>query len=147
MVNLFYIDRMVNRSSDIVPSSASTPLPVSAVAIRFYLTVVVATLVGLTVLSFTAADQATSNAWGHAIVVSVFAVVLPLRLRSAQTGRRSAIRAVGLIASVLLLVNIVEALLPGFVPFWMRVQMGVVAALMLVVVLEVIRRSVPNKGP
>ncbi len=108
--------------------------------------VVIATLAALVVLSFTAPNQATSNAWGHAIVVSVFAVVLPLRLRTARTGRRRAIRAVGLISAVLFLVNVIEALIPGFVPLWMRVQMFVIAALMLVVVLEIIRWAVTTEG-
>lgn len=137
---------MVNSTRDTAPSSAATPLPAASLVIRVYLAVVVATLVGLVILSFTASPLATSNAWGHAIVVSVFAIVLPLRLRSAQTGRRSAIRAVGLIATVLFLVNIVEALIPGFVPVWMRAEMYVVAALMLVVVLEVIRWTPTTDG-
>lgn len=137
---------MVNSTRDTAPSSAATPLPAASLVIRVYLAVVVATLVGLVILSFTASPLATSNAWGHAIVVSVFAIVLPLRLRSAQTGRRSAIRAVGLIATVLFLVNIVEALIPGFVPVWMRAEMYVVAALMLVVVLDVIRWTPTTDG-
>ena len=137
---------MVNNSGYLAPSSTTTPLPASAVVVRVYLAVVVATLVVLVVLSSTGSPEATSNAWGHAIVVSVFAMLLPLRLRSAQTGRRSAIRAVGLISSALFLVNVVEALIPGFVPLWMRAEMYVVAALVLVVVLEVIRWVVTTKG-
>ncbi|OFE16286.1 hypothetical protein BA895_19775 [Humibacillus sp. DSM 29435] len=137
---------MVNSSRDTAPLSASTPLPAAAAAIRVYLILVIATLVGLVILAFTASPQATSNAWGHAIVVAVFAVVLPLRLRSAQAGRRSAIQAVGLISAVLFLVNVIEALIPGFVPAWMRAQMYVVAVLMLVVVLDVVRWVVIADG-
>lgn len=133
---------MVNSRSGVISSTSSAPIPAAAVAVRIYLAVVIATLLGLAVLSSAGSHQATSNAWGHAIVVSVFAVVLPLRLRSARTRRRSAIRAVGLIAAVLFLVNVTEALIPGFVPAWMRAQMYVVAALMLVVVLDVIRWAV-----
>ena len=51
-----------------------------------YLVVVAATLVALAVLSANASAQASSHAWGHAIVVSVFAAVLPLRMRSARKG-------------------------------------------------------------
>jgi hypothetical protein len=141
-VNTGYIDCMVKSIATAVPLK---PLPAAAILVRVYLAVVVATLVILGVLSDTAPHQATSHAWGHAIVVSVFAIVLPLRLRSAQTGRRSAIRAVGLISAALFLANVIEALIPGFVPSWMRVEMYVVAALMLGVVLEVIRWAVTNE--
>ena len=58
------------------------------------------------------------------------AVLLPLRLRSARAGRRSGLRAVGLISAALLLVNVVEATVPGFLPVWMRVEMVWVAGLM-----------------
>lgn len=132
---------MVNSRGEVI-STAATPLSAAAVAVRVYLAVVIATLVGLAFLSSAGSHQATNNAWGHALVVLIFAILLPLRLRSARTGRRSAIRAVGLISAVLLVVNVVEALIPGFVPTWMRAQMYVVAALMLVVVLDVIRWAV-----
>lgn len=104
-----------------------------------YIAVVALTVVVLGVLSTVAPKAATANAWGHAVVVAVFALVLPLRLRSARSGKRSAIRAVGLIAAVLLLVNVVEALIPGFVPLWMRVEMIAVAMLMGGVVFDVAR--------
>lgn len=136
---------MVNTTESASAATVSTPLATAALIVRVYLAVVIATLVGLVVLSFAAPHQATSEAWGHAIVVSVFAVVLPLRLRKAQTGRRGAIRAVGLICAVLFLVNVVEALIPGFVPVWMRLEMCVVALLMLVIVLELIRWAVVAK--
>ncbi len=38
--------------------------------------------------------------------------------------------------------NVVEALIPGFLPTWMRVQMVGVAVLMAVIVLLVIRAAV-----
>lgn len=101
--------------------------------------VVALTLVALGVLGAVAPGQATANAWGHAVVVAVFAVLLPLRLRAVRTGKRSAVRAVGLIAAVQLLVNVVEALIPGFVPPWMRIEMIGIAALMGGVVFDVAR--------
>jgi hypothetical protein len=135
---------MVNNVKQ-APSTRRAPLVVATSAVRGYLVLVLATLIALVVLSFSAPDQAGDNAWGHAIVVSVFAVVLPLRLRRARSGHRATVRAIGLIASVLLVVNVVEALIPGFVPAWMRVQMYVVAALMLVVVLDVVRWAVTTE--
>lgn len=127
---------MVNRS---VSSGVAPALPRVGVLVGIYLGVVLLTLAALAVMSVVAPDQATEHAWGHAIVVAVFAVLLPLRLRSAQRGRRGAIRAVGIIAAVLLVANVVEALLPGFVPDWMRGEMILVALLMLGVVAEVVR--------
>ena len=64
-------------------------------AVRFYLLVTAATLVALAVLAVADAHLATSHAWGHAIIVAAFAVLLPLRLRAAAAGRRSGLRAVG----------------------------------------------------
>ena len=128
-----------------VESPTARPLRTVSVLIGLYLIVVAATLVALAVLSSTASAQASSHAWGHAIVVSVFAAVLPLRMRSARKGRRGAVRAVGIIAAVLLMVNVVEALIPGFVPTWMRVQMWAVALLMALVVIQVARWAATNK--
>lgn len=134
-----YIDRMVNKE---LPAPVTPALPRVTALVGIYLGVVLLTIVALAVMSVIAPDQATEHAWGHAIVVAVFAVLLPLRLRSAQRGRRGAIRAVGIIAAVLLVANVVEALLPGFVPEWMRGQMILVALLMLGVVIEVVRYGI-----
>lgn len=123
-----------------------TALPAAEPLVRIYLAVVMATFVTLAALALTAPRLATSNAWGHAIVVGVFAIVLPLRLRRAQTAKRGAIRAVGFISAILFLANVVEALIPGFVSAWMRVEMVLVALLMLGVVLDVIRWAVVNKN-
>jgi hypothetical protein len=87
-----------------------------------------------------APGQATREAWGHAVVVTVFAVVLPLRLSSARSGNPRAVRALGIIAAVLLVVNLVEAALPGAFPGWMRVEMVATAALMAALVV-LVRRS------
>jgi uncharacterized membrane protein YccF (DUF307 family) len=53
--------------------------------------------------SVVAPDLASGHAWGHAIIVLVFAVLLPLRLRSAREGNRSGLRAVGTISGALVL--------------------------------------------
>jgi hypothetical protein len=110
--------------------------------VRVYLAVAAATLGVLAVLPAAAPRQAPREAWGHAINVAVFAVVLPLRLRAARRGSLGALRAVGLIASALFLVNVVEASVPGFVPIWMRIEMVGIAVLMAAVIGLVIRERV-----
>ncbi|MBY8855670.1 hypothetical protein K7711_04200 [Nocardia sp. CA2R105] len=102
--------------------------------VRGYVVIVSATIVALAVLSVVDAAQATKDAWGHAVIVMLFAVLLPLRMRSARSGSRWALRAVGLIAAVLFLVNIVEALVPEMFPVWMRIEMIAIAVLMAAVV-------------
>jgi hypothetical protein len=97
-----------------------------------YVCVMVVTVVALGVLSAVAPDLATDEAWGHAVIVLVFAILLPLRMRAARKGSARAVRAVAVIAGVLLGVNLVEAALPGAFPGWMRIEMVVVAALMAV---------------
>ena len=104
-----------------------------------YVILVVATIVALGVLEAVHSDEATSDAWGHALIVLVFAVVLPLRLRAAARGSNGAWRAVGIVAAVLLVVNVVESSLPGLFPVWMRLEMVVTAVLMLGVVVLVFR--------
>lgn len=117
----------------------------SGVLVWSYVVIVALTLVALLVLSAVAPPDASANAWGHAVVVAVFAVVLPLRLRGARAGKRVAVRALGLIAAVLFLVNVVEALIPSFVPGWMRLEMVVIAVLMVGIVLDVTRWAVRSR--
>ncbi|MCC3314163.1 hypothetical protein [Nocardia africana] len=102
---------MVNKSS-----TASIELERLGVLVRVYLGIALATVVALAVLSAAAPHEAPREAWGHAVIVAVFAVLLPLRLRSARRGSVAALRAVGLIAAALFLVNVVEALLPHSSP-------------------------------
>ena len=73
------------------------------------------------------------------MIVAVFAVVLPLRLRAAPSGRRGALRAVGIISAVLFLVNVIEVLIPGLFPLWMRAVMVGMAVVMAAVMLLVVR--------
>ncbi|MBC3762183.1 hypothetical protein ACUN7V_10930 [Quadrisphaera oryzae] len=135
---------MVNENGLYGLSPARTALPLANTLVTAYLLVVVCTLLALGALTVAAPSQANDDAWGHALVVAVFAVLLPLRLRRARQGRRGAVRAVGLIAAVLLVVNVVEALLPGFVPTWMQVQMVLVAVLMAGIVGDVVRWAVTH---
>lgn len=119
--------------------NSSRHLVTARVLVHVYVLVAVVTLAVLAVLSAAVPRQAPGEAWGHAIVVAVFAVLLPLRLRAARAGSVGALRAVGLIASALFLVNVVEASVPGFVPVWMRIEMIGIAVLMAVVIGFVIR--------
>jgi hypothetical protein len=112
-----------------------------SVLVRSYVAIVLGTIVALAVLSATAPAQATRDAWVHAVIVAVLAVLLPLRLRSAKSGSRGGLRAVGLIASALFLVNVVEVMIPGLFPLWLRVVMVAIAVLMAAVVGLVIREA------
>lgn len=114
-------------------STLSRPGAVSAL-IGTYLAITLGTVAALVVLASTAPRLATDEAWGHAVIVALFAVLLLVRGRAARAGRPGAVRAVRIIAVVLLVVNVVEAALPVF-PTWMRIEMAVVALLMLALAL------------
>jgi hypothetical protein len=126
---------MVNSSSN----QASELRSITAL-VRIYVVIVLVTLVALVALSASAPRLATSDAWFHAVIISLCAVVLPLRLRAAREGSKNALRAVGIIAAVLVAVNLAEALIPGLFPVWMRTEMVVIAALMAVVVTLAVRK-------
>ena len=115
------------------------PLDLVPSLVRVYLVVVGATLAALAVLSVTAPRLAPQEAWVHAVIVTVFAVLLAARARSAARGGARALRAVGWISAVLLVANVVEAVVPGLFPVWMRVEMIGIAVLMGAVVLAVVR--------
>jgi hypothetical protein len=124
------IVRMVNNTHHSISACIST-----------YVALTAATVLALVGLSLADPSLATGHAWGHAIIVAVFAVLLPLRFRAARAGRRSGLRAVGLISAAVLVVNVVEGLMPGFFPTWMRVEMFCTAALMAAIVLLVTRTA------
>ena len=132
---------MVNKTREPV-ATAHVDLGAAPLLVGVYVAISVATLAGLAVLSALAPVQATSSAWGHAVVVVVFAVLLPLRVRAAARGSVRALGACMVISVVVLVVNVVEAALPHAFPVWMRVDMLVVAATMLAlsVVLARVRR-------
>lgn len=109
-------------------------------AVIGYLGLAVATLAALAIMTAAAPQQATTEAWVHAVIVAVFAVILTLRLRAARAGSSRALRAVGIIAGVLLLANLIEAATSLF-PAWMRIEMIIIAVLMATVLLLVVRAA------
>ncbi|MCJ1714475.1 hypothetical protein [Curtobacterium sp. VKM Ac-2922] len=66
------------------------------------------------------------------MIVACLGLLLAARLRSALRGQRRGFVAVAVIAVVLALANLVEALLPGLFTPWMRVEMALIAVLMVV---------------
>ena len=106
--------------------------------IGLYIVIVVATIVALSVMSTMDSHLATPDAWVHAIIVAVFAAILSLRLRAANRGSRDAVRAISIIAGVLLAVNVIEAAIPGLFPTWMRIEMIGIATLMAATLASVI---------
>ena len=122
--------------------------------VKIYIAIVFGTLAALIVLSASAPHLVTSDAWGHEVIVTLFAVLLPLRLKAARGGSADALRAVGIIAAVLAVVNLVEALLPDLFPPWMRIEMVVIATLMAILVALVVskrpragvQRSIPSRS-
>ncbi|MGH3425359.1 MAG: hypothetical protein ACRDO8_11550 [Nocardioidaceae bacterium] len=108
-------------------------------AVGAYVVVALGTVPALAVLSVAAPDLATPEAWGHAVIVGVLAIVLVFRAWAARNGSAAGLRAVTIIGCVLLVVNLVEAALPGAFPSWMRVEMLVIAALMLTLLVLTVR--------
>lgn len=96
-----------------------------------YVAISAATLIAVIAFSVLVPRLATPEAWGHAVMVAVLAVVLPLRLRTARRGSRAGLNASLAIALVLIVINAVESALPGVFPWWMRVEMILVALIML----------------
>jgi peptidoglycan/LPS O-acetylase OafA/YrhL len=99
-----------------------------------YVVVALGTVAALIPLTIAAPRLATDEAWGHAVIVGAFSIVLFFRARAARKGSATGLRAVAIIGCVLFVVNLVEAALPGVFPSWMRVEMLVIAALMLALV-------------
>ncbi|MGU3411728.1 hypothetical protein ACLBWP_16630 [Microbacterium sp. M1A1_1b] len=113
-------------------SSASRVSSLTTRAVLTYAVVIIGTLVALGVLSAVDPGAATSEDWVHMVIVACLGLLLAARLRSALRGQRRGLVAVGVIAVVLALANIVEALLPGLFTPWMRVEMALIAVLMVV---------------
>ncbi|MFG2290405.1 hypothetical protein ACGFOU_30550 [Streptomyces sp. NPDC048595] len=130
------------------PESELVPLTWVRRLVGAYVVVALGTLVVLGVMAAVAPSVATAEAWGHAVIVAVFALVLPLRTRAAFKGSRAGLRAVTVIGCVLAVVNLVEAVLPGAFPPWMRGEMVVIAAMMLALAVLSVRaaRRNPSDG-
>lgn len=108
----------------------SADLPAASTVVRAYVALTVSALVALVVMSAVAPHLATHEAWGHAVIVAIFAILLPLRMRAAQGHGERALRAVMIIAIALFSVNVVEAALPHAFPAWMRIEMVATALMM-----------------
>jgi hypothetical protein len=150
------IGRMVNSESVHSGGGGWMPAPAAGTArglgavsvlVTVYTAAMVATVAALAVLAFADPRLATQEAWGHALIVTVLALVLLLRLRSARAGSAGAVRALGIIAAVLLVVNAVEAALPGAFPGWMRIEMVAIAFLMVALLVLVRRRQAADRHP
>ena len=140
-----YDDCVIGRVADTIGRMANSDRMSSLTrVVRVYVLVVLATIAALIIMSVAPPRLATEAAWGHAVIVAVFAVLLPLRMRSARAGNRGGLLAVGVISAVLLLVNVVEILIPGFLPTWMRIEMIGIAALMAVSVALVVKIAAPR---
>lgn len=113
--------------------SRSADLAAASVVVRAYAVLTAATVAALIVMSAVAPRLATSNAWGHAVIVVIFVILLPLRMRAARKGSTRALRGMTIMAVAVLAVNVVEAALPQF-PGWMRIEMAVIAVLMALLV-------------
>jgi hypothetical protein len=127
-------------------TDVSRRLNAVGVLVAVYAAGMVGTLVALGILAAAAPGQATQEAWGHAVIVTVLAFLLLLRLRSARAGSVRAVRALGVVAGVLLVANVVEASLPGTFPGWMRVEMVAVALLMAALLGVMWRQGVLGAG-
>lgn len=122
---------MVNsETSHVTKQHRSADLATASTVVRAYVALTVATVAALAVMSAVAPRLATADAWGHAVIVVVFVILLPLRMRAARKGSTRALRAVTIMAVVVLVVNVVEAALPHGFPGWMRIEMVVIALLM-----------------
>jgi hypothetical protein len=104
--------------------------------IRVLLLAYLAATVGtLGVLAARHADAAfaTDEAWGHAIVVLVFAALLVPAASRAAKGSRGAYRRLLIVSIVIPVVSVVLVALPHFLPAWMRIEQAGYGVLLLVV--------------
>lgn len=109
------------------PSRSFTP-------IRVLIAVYAAATAGtIAVLAWWRDDSriATPHAWGHAVTVLVFAVVLVAVARRAAAGSRRALLRLRIIAVVIPVVSVVLVAIPGFLPAWMRIEQAVYGVLLL----------------
>jgi hypothetical protein len=97
-----------------------------------YLLATVATI-GVLVVRHEDRGFATDEAWGHAIVVLVFAVLLVPAAARAARGSRGAYRRLLVVSIVIPVVSVVLVALPDLLPPWMRVEQAAYGVLLLVV--------------
>jgi hypothetical protein len=76
---------------------------------------------------------ATDHAWGHAVIVLGFAVLMLSVARHAARGSRRALLRLRIIAVVIPVASLVMVAIPGFLPVWMRIEQAVYGVLLLVI--------------
>jgi hypothetical protein len=79
------------------------------------------------------AGFATDEAWGHAIVVLVFAALFVPAASRAARGSRGAYRRLRIVSVVIPVVSVALVDLSGFLPPWMRVEQAAYDVLLLLV--------------
>ena len=131
-------------ANNIAGPAASSLKPIRLLILG-YLGLMLATLIALGILTAVAPTAAGVDAWVHAVIVAAFAGLLLLRLRAALHGSRGAVRAVAVIAVALLIAIGVEACISVF-PTWMRVEMIIIAVLMLIIAVLVVRELRHDRG-
>jgi CDP-diglyceride synthetase len=95
-----------------------------------------ATVVTLGFLAWKEGDRSlvTEDAWVHGVILLVFAVVLVRVATRAASGDRRAYLRLRIIGFVVPAASVVEALIPGLFPGWMRVEQLVYGVWLLAVV-------------
>jgi len=94
-----------------------------------------ATVATIAVLAARHADTAfaTDEAWGHAVVVLVFATLLVPAASRAAKGSRGAYRRLLIVSIVIPVASVVLVALPHLLPGWMRIEQAAYGVLLLVV--------------
>jgi hypothetical protein len=124
--------RLTVRSKELLVTAARSRFHAIRILLLAYLLATVATLAVLGVRHADAAF-ATDEAWGHAIVVLAFAVLLIPAASRAAAGSRGAYRRLRIVSVVIPVVSVVLVALPHLLPPWMRVEQAAYGVLLLVV--------------
>lgn len=137
---------MVNTSTTTDRLRPSAPDSRIDVLIVIYVASVAATVIALAVLAVLRPAEAPVEAWVHMAIVAAFAVLLPIRARSARRGSLGAFRSIGIIAVVLALVNAIEAVIFVLLPVWLRIEMVGTAVLMTVLAVAILAATRLRRG-
>ena len=94
-----------------------------------------ATVVTLGFLAWKNGDASlvTDEAWVHAIILLALAVVLVRVAKRAEAGSRRGYLRLRIVGLVVPLASLVEALIPGLFPTWMRIEQALYGVLLLAV--------------
>jgi hypothetical protein len=126
------VKELTTWSKELFVTVARSRFRVIRILLLAYLLATVATLAVLAVRHDDAAF-ATDEAWGHAIVVLAFAVLLLPAAARAAAGSRGAYRRLRIVSVVIPAVSVVLVALPHLLPPWMRVEQAAYGVLLLVV--------------